>query len=133
MGDLRRRRMELVLTLFAAEGFDAIVLGAWGCGVFRNDPVEVAQEFRTLLERGFSSFFAHVSFAVIDEKTWSIFHGVFSGQAVKSFINAPWQHQSTSRGKGTGKDANSTRQSRIEGAEGYTVEKQSSRKAKRWA
>merc|ERR1719476_562702 len=43
--EARRRRMARALGALAAEeSFDAVVLGAWGCGVFRNDPIEVAEE-----------------------------------------------------------------------------------------
>merc|ERR1712166_557797 len=80
--EVRRRRMDRSLTLCAAERFDAVVLGAWGCGVFRNDPVGVAQEFRALLEGKFSNSFSHVSFAVIDEPTCSIFERVLAGDAM---------------------------------------------------
>jgi uncharacterized protein (TIGR02452 family) len=40
-----------------------LVLGAWGCGVFRNDPRDVATTFRTHLER---YEFERVVFAVWD-------------------------------------------------------------------
>jgi uncharacterized protein (TIGR02452 family) len=40
-----QRRAECVLALAASEGYRQLVLGAWGCGVFRNDPAVVAQSF----------------------------------------------------------------------------------------
>jgi uncharacterized protein (TIGR02452 family) len=45
-----------------------VVLGAWGCGVFRNDPAQVADAFRTLLGPGgrFARSFEHVVFGVLD-------------------------------------------------------------------
>lgn len=79
--EIRRQRMIRVLTLCAHEGFDALVLGAWGCGVFRNDPMEVAQEFKDLLQGSFRGAFPRVVFAVIDDPTHSIFLNVFSGTA----------------------------------------------------
>lgn len=36
------RRMRMLLSVAASHGHRAIVLGAWGCGVFRNDADEVA-------------------------------------------------------------------------------------------
>ncbi len=63
-------RAERVLEVAAAHGNRRMVLGAWGCGVFRNDPAQVAGAFRALL-RGdgrFASRFAHVVFAVLDRR-----------------------------------------------------------------
>ncbi|MDX3314234.1 TIGR02452 family protein [Streptomyces sp. NPDC054884] len=61
-------RAERVLETAAAHGYRRLVLGAWGCGVFRNDPAQVAGAFRALLARGgrFEGRFAHVVFAVLD-------------------------------------------------------------------
>ncbi|MCT7355386.1 TIGR02452 family protein [Streptomyces sp. 15-116A] len=61
-------RAERVLETAAAHGYRALVLGAWGCGVFRNDPAQVAAAFRALLEPGgrFAGTFAHVVFGVLD-------------------------------------------------------------------
>ena len=44
------------------------LLGAWGCGVFQNDPAQVAGAFRALLGPGgrFSAAFEHVVFGVLD-------------------------------------------------------------------
>lgn len=62
-----RRRAELVLAIAAAEKIDRLILGAWGCGVFRNDPVAVAATFRDLLCGGpFEGVFTEVVFAIHD-------------------------------------------------------------------
>merc|ERR1712008_408313 len=79
---MRRRRMARMLTLCAHEGFDALILGAWGCGVFQNDPHEVALEFRELLFRGLRNFFSQVVFAVIDDPTYAIFATAFTSDIV---------------------------------------------------
>ncbi|MFB8348656.1 TIGR02452 family protein [Streptomyces niveus] len=42
-------RAERVLEVAVAGGYRRLVLGAWGCGVFRNDPARVAGTFRALL------------------------------------------------------------------------------------
>ena len=43
-----------------------LVLGAWGCGAFRNDPEVVAAELRSLLQSEFSGRFRLVVIAIKD-------------------------------------------------------------------
>lgn len=62
------RRVEKVLAIMAGHGHDAAVLGAWGCGVFKNDPVLLADLFRKAFSGPFAGVFARVVFAVLD---WS--------------------------------------------------------------
>ncbi|MCX4831615.1 TIGR02452 family protein [Streptomyces sp. NBC_00006] len=59
-------RAERVLEVAGAEGYRRLVLGAWGCGVFRNDPGQVAEAFRAPLEGRFADRFEQVVFAVLD-------------------------------------------------------------------
>ncbi|MGW7819830.1 TIGR02452 family protein [Streptomyces puniciscabiei] len=61
-------RAERVLETAAAHGYGRLVLGAWGCGVFRNEPAQVAGAFRALLGPGgrFAGTFAHVVFGILD-------------------------------------------------------------------
>jgi uncharacterized protein (TIGR02452 family) len=63
-----RRRIQNLLA--AAVVFDqtALVLGAWGCGVFGNDPAMVARLFGEFLKNGgaYARAFTVVTFAVLD-------------------------------------------------------------------
>ncbi|GHA87496.1 TIGR02452 family protein [Streptomyces termitum] len=61
-------RAERVLETAVAGGYRRIVLGAWGCGVFRNDPAQVAGAFHALLtgEGRFAGHFDEVVFGVLD-------------------------------------------------------------------
>ncbi|MEV5986588.1 TIGR02452 family protein [Streptomyces sp. NPDC052051] len=60
-------RAERVLETAAVCGYGRLVLGAWGCGVFRNDPAQVAGAFHELLVGGrFEGCFEEVVFAVLD-------------------------------------------------------------------
>lgn len=61
-----RRRMKLALAIFAEQGAKRLVLGAYGCGVFRNDPREVAAWWKELLAEGMGRHFSSVFHAVLD-------------------------------------------------------------------
>jgi uncharacterized protein (TIGR02452 family) len=63
-----RSRAERVLEVAAVHGYRRLVLGAWGCGVFRNDPAVVAEVFRTHLtgDGRFARRFEHIVFGVLD-------------------------------------------------------------------
>lgn len=76
-------RAERVLETAAAHGYRRLVLGAWGCGVFRNDPAQVAGAFRALLGPGgrFEGTFARVVFGVLDRTPGSVVRQAF----VRSF------------------------------------------------
>ena len=61
------RRAGLLLSLAANRGHRYLVLGAWGCGVFRNDPAEVAGVFATWLKQpGFAEAFDKVVFGIYE-------------------------------------------------------------------
>ncbi|MFI5806201.1 TIGR02452 family protein [Streptomyces sp. NPDC051561] len=66
--DVLAARAERVLETAVACGYRRMVLGAWGCGVFRNDPATVAGAFRQhLTGRGrFAGHFDEVVFAILD-------------------------------------------------------------------
>jgi uncharacterized protein (TIGR02452 family) len=63
-----KERMRLCLAILAREKQKTIILGAYGCGVFCNDPYEVACWWQELLfEEGYGSCFKRVIFAVLDK------------------------------------------------------------------
>jgi len=59
-----RRRALRVLEVAAAHGHRSLVLGAWGCGAFRNDPATVAAAFAHALAT--VNRFDHIVFAIRD-------------------------------------------------------------------
>lgn len=62
-----KERMSLALSLFAREGHRVLVLGAYGCGVFRNDPYQVAKWWKELLgTEGYGIHFDEIIYAVLD-------------------------------------------------------------------
>ncbi len=60
-----RRRARVVLRAAALHGHRTLVLGAWGCGVFGNDPVDVADAFVDALVQSAGAF-DRVVFAVYE-------------------------------------------------------------------
>ena len=72
-------RAERVLETAAAHGYRRLVLGAWGCGVFQNDPEQVAGAFRALLADGgrFAERFDHVVFGVLDRTQGAVVRSAF--------------------------------------------------------
>lgn len=60
-----KRKMRTQLTIAANGTYKNIVLGAFGCGAFMNDPEKIAQWYKELLDGEFRGVFEHVSFAVL--------------------------------------------------------------------
>lgn len=60
------QRMEKLLSVAVVRQHLCIVLGAWGCGVFRNKPTSIAQLFKEHLTGNglFAKAFKHVVFAI---------------------------------------------------------------------
>ena len=81
-----RERMRLSLSLFAAFGARNLVLGAYGCGVFQNDPAEISRWWKELFrEAKFQNRFESVLFAVLDssknQACWRAFQKQFDPPA----------------------------------------------------
>ena len=57
-----KTRLDRVLAVAVAGGYEGLVLGAWGCGVFGNDPQFVASTMMKLLTTKYKNKFKVVSF-----------------------------------------------------------------------
>jgi uncharacterized protein (TIGR02452 family) len=68
VADTLERRMRQLFALASATGHRRLVLGAWGCGVFRNDPEMVSSGFQRVLAEGWRARFARIVFAVYDPR-----------------------------------------------------------------
>src|SRR5258708_5538095 len=68
--DVMNHRIECVLALAVHYGQEALVLGAWGCGVFANDPKELAELFASHLtgQGRYAKAFVEVVFAILDRR-----------------------------------------------------------------
>ena len=67
-------RIEFIRDIAETKGSDLLVLGAYGCGVFRQDPTETAEIFKTTFER---SDIPVIFFAVPGGKNLEAFVKVF--------------------------------------------------------
>ncbi|MGM0385128.1 MAG: TIGR02452 family protein [Actinomycetota bacterium] len=80
-GDLLAARIRRVLAVAHAYGYTSLVLGAWGCGAFANDPDRTASDFRSALTE-FRGAFEHVVFGIPTQfgrdANFAAFAGVFS-------------------------------------------------------
>jgi uncharacterized protein (TIGR02452 family) len=63
---LIRERAIRILQVAHANGHKNIILGAWGCGAFGNDPKMVSEAFMLALSK--VPYFEHVTFAVYDTR-----------------------------------------------------------------
>lgn len=75
MKGLLFNRAVKILQIAEAHGHDTIVLGAWGCGAFGNDPGLVAMSFlEALMQVG---DFEHICFAVYDTREPPVIYDAF--------------------------------------------------------
>jgi len=78
-----KRRMKIALAIFANKGCDTVILGAFGCGVFRNNPADVAMWWNELLIE-YGGHFSRVVFSVFDRSrqkaTFKAFQDCFEGK-----------------------------------------------------
>lgn len=64
---LLRNRIDFVLGIAARNKPDVLILGAYGCGVFGQDPTEVASIFKSFLDNKYFGEFKKVVFAIPDK------------------------------------------------------------------
>lgn len=73
-----RDRIRYVNSILAGRNYDIVIYGAYGCGVFRNDPDFVARCFKWDLQQNYPNSFSRVIFAIPDKssKNYLAFKGV---------------------------------------------------------
>ena len=75
---LAEAKSKLILDIAAQNNNDVLILGAWGCGAFDNDPNVVASVFKKLLTNEFASVFREVLFAIPNKESsnYKVFESV---------------------------------------------------------
>ena len=82
---ITKDKIRLMVSLAAQNGVKNLVLGAWGCGVFNNDPTTMSQYFsEVLVGEGYSVDFDNIVFAIINDhnsvgNNFDIFNNKFNG------------------------------------------------------
>lgn len=70
-----KNKLRTILRIGLDNGHDALVLGALGCGAFRNPPAHVARLFHEVfLEPEFANKFRRVVFAILDDHNANLRH-----------------------------------------------------------
>ena len=82
---ITKDKIRLMVSLAAQNGVKNLILGAWGCGVFNNDPTTMSQYFsEVLIGEGYSVDFYNIVFAIINDhnsvgNNFDIFNNKFNG------------------------------------------------------
>lgn len=81
--NLHMKRAKHILTIAAANNIDILVLGAFGCGAFRNDPDTVAKAYKNVLEE-YRNYFDRIEFAIFcrdyETRNYSAFRKALLGE-----------------------------------------------------
>lgn len=83
--DIHYLKAKRILDVAINDNVDIIILGAYGCGAFNNDPKDVAGAYkRVLVEDGYQKYFKKVVFAIpilnSDSKNYDAFFNVFNNK-----------------------------------------------------
>ena len=83
---IHEKRLRRILDVAAIEGNEVVILGAFGCGAFSNNPTVVARAARNMIEE-YKYTFKTIEFAVYcsprDERNYNIFEDTMSQQDVE--------------------------------------------------
>ncbi|CAN5270582.1 TIGR02452 family protein [soil metagenome] len=74
---VNKKRARKFLWIANQNQHKTLILGAWGCGVFQNDPQMIARIFNDLLKREFENCFERVIMAIYDRTLTKKVHNAF--------------------------------------------------------
>ena len=64
---LTKEKIRLMLTIPSNNQIENLILGAWGCGVFDNDPAKISRYFKEVILDGYGSNIKRIVFAIIND------------------------------------------------------------------
>jgi uncharacterized protein (TIGR02452 family) len=87
--ELMAAKVDAIFRVALMHGHDSLVLGALGCGVFRNPPKEVAAMFQQCIKK-YGHFFKRIGFAIlvvkpVDRENHNVFNELNSFNSFNSF------------------------------------------------
>jgi hypothetical protein len=82
--ELVARKVLRILEIASSGTNKDLILGAWGCGVFNNNPKYVAELFYAYLKGSFAGIFDHVVFAVpgVLSENYGVFKAVIENRSL---------------------------------------------------
>lgn len=81
---ITKQKIRLMLSVPKQNGIKTLILGAWGCGVFKNDPKIMSQFFKEVIfDEGFGLGFEKIIFGIINDhnsvgNNYQIFSEIFN-------------------------------------------------------
>lgn len=83
-------RIDFILNTMYDMDASTLILGAFGCGAFRNNPLMVATIFKYFLENKYSKCFQKVIFAIPDGKdcNYQVFNAIINNTISKQVIKS---------------------------------------------
>lgn len=82
--DITKNKIRLMLSLAISNNVENIILGSFGCGVFKNDPKIISQMFYDILiDEGYNKYFRNIVFSIINDhnsvgNNYDIFYKTFN-------------------------------------------------------
>lgn len=70
--EVMKRRVNMALRIMVENKHENIILGAWGCGVFGNNPADISKYFKEIIKQNYGSCFNKIVFAVYSDKDFFI-------------------------------------------------------------
>lgn len=81
------KRINSILNCAVQNKIGAIILGAWGCGAFKNPPAIVAKAFKQVIDDSFKYAFKNIVFAIkkSDNNNFDVFKSIinFDAESIK--------------------------------------------------
>ena len=75
---ITKNKIRLILNVALEYEYKTIILGAWGCGAYHNDPKVIASYFKEIIfNENYINYFDNIIFAIIG-KNYQIFENIFS-------------------------------------------------------